>query len=181
MAIEPALQEFRHGEYVGAQVERHEHPAKNQQDEAREPLKMSNRQAGRSSRARQTDKVLRRDVRHEQGSTDEKPADVTASQKVVFGGSFSPRKIHPDAKHDGEVDPDDYEIQGGYVLVCNRDLRCKQHPSLPGIRRHAPVGIYCSVDLAFARALSALALVCWSAFSKVEPCRPWPEFCVRSL
>src|SRR5580704_7006215 len=118
---------------------------------------MSDRQAGRSSGARQTDKVLRGDVRNEQGSTDEEPADVTASQKVVFGGSFPPCKIHSDAKHNGEVDPDNHEIQRGYALVCNRDFRCKQHPFLLGTRRQVPVGTYRSVDLAIARTLCALA------------------------
>src|SRR5882672_1847729 len=96
-------------------------------------------------------------VRNKQGGADEKPTDVAASQKVVFGGSFSSRKIHPDAKHDREVDPDDHEIQGGYALMGNRNLRCKQHPFLPGIPPALPVEICCLVNLAFARARCAPA------------------------
>jgi hypothetical protein len=42
LAVEAAFQKFRHGEDIAAQVERHEHPAQDQKDEARQPLKMSN-------------------------------------------------------------------------------------------------------------------------------------------
>src|SRR5271157_31603 len=74
-------------------------------------------------------------VRYKQRRADEEPSNVPASQKVIFGGSFSPRKVHPDAKHNREVDPDDHEIQGGHTLMCDRDFRCKQHPFLLSIRR----------------------------------------------
>src|SRR5580704_2932206 len=79
--------------------------------------------------------MLGRNIRNEQRRANKKPANVPACEEVVLGGSLSPRKIHADAKHDREVDPDDHEIQRGYTLMSNRDLRCKQHPFLLGIRR----------------------------------------------
>src|SRR6266446_4639200 len=46
LSIEAPLQKFGHGENIAAQVEGHENPAKNQQDQARQPLKMAHGQSG---------------------------------------------------------------------------------------------------------------------------------------
>src|SRR5277367_879792 len=66
VAIEAALQKFRHGEYVRTQVKRHEHPSENQQYQAGKPLKMPYREPRGSAGSGQSNKVLGRNVRNEQ-------------------------------------------------------------------------------------------------------------------
>ena len=43
LAVEAALEKFRHGEHIAAQIERHKHPAEDQQNEACQPFKMADR------------------------------------------------------------------------------------------------------------------------------------------
>src|SRR5229473_1887805 len=142
LPIETAFQEFRHGEDIATQVERHEHPAKDQQDEARQPLKMADRQSRRGASARQSDKVLRGNIRYEQGGANEKPSNIAAGQEVVFRAAFLQRKIHADPENDREIYPDDHEIDGCERSVSYRDRRCKQHPCLLGAAVIEPAPAY---------------------------------------
>ena len=90
-------------------------------------------QPRRCARAGEADEMLGGNIGNEQRRADGEPADVAAGEKIVFGSAFLLREIQTDAKHNGEVNPDNEEIYGGEVPVRNRDLRCEQHPCLLGI------------------------------------------------
>src|ERR1700756_2660091 len=88
------------------------------------------------------------DIGNEQGCADEKPSDIAARKKVIFGSTFLPREVHADAKNDGEIDPDDDEVYRCQVAVRDRDLRRKQHlcllsaslPAVPQLPLHPEAG-----------------------------------------
>src|SRR6267143_3314433 len=111
------------------------HPAQDQQVEAGQPFKMTDRQARRGARAGEADEVLRGNIRYEQGCADEKPSDIAAGEEIVFGRAFLPGKIHADPEDDGEIDPNDDEINGCERSVGYGDRRCEKHPGLLGVRR----------------------------------------------
>ena len=46
MPVEAPLEELRHGEDIGSQVERDENPAENEQDETGQPFKVPHGQPG---------------------------------------------------------------------------------------------------------------------------------------
>ena len=98
LPAEAALEELRHREHVGAQIKRDEHPSENQQDQAGQPLEVSDRQSGARARAGQADEVLGRNVRHEQRRADRKPSHVAAGEEVVGGSALFAREIQADAK-----------------------------------------------------------------------------------
>src|SRR6267378_4863018 len=79
--------------------------------------------------------MLRGDIRYEQGCADEKPSDIAAGEEIVFGRAFLPGKIHADPEDDGEIDPNDDEINGCERSVGYGDRRCEKHPGLLGVRR----------------------------------------------
>src|SRR6202011_5751781 len=107
---EAPLQKFGHSENVAAQVEGHKNPAENQQDQAGQPFEMAYCQTGRCASARQTDKVFGGDIGYEQRRADEEPTNVAAGKEIIFGSALLAREVHADAKHDGEIDPDDDEV-----------------------------------------------------------------------
>src|SRR5258708_22682 len=89
------------------------------------------------------------DIGNEQRCADEKPSDIAASKKVIFGSAFLPSEVHADAKYDGEIDPDDDEVYRCQVAVRDRDLRRKQHlcllgnaslPAVPQLHMHPEAG-----------------------------------------
>src|SRR5262245_50081665 len=88
-------------------------------------------------------------VRDKQRGTDEKPTDIAARQKIIFGCSLFPRKIEPDAEHDDEVNGDDGDINGSQRSVCRgcctgrsslTHESCEEHSCLPlfQMKRKAP-------------------------------------------
>ncbi len=67
--------------------------------------------------------MLGGNIGYEQRRADEKPSNVAASEKVILGGAFFAGEVHADAKHDGEIDPDDDQVYCGQVAMGDRDLR----------------------------------------------------------
>ena len=114
-AVEAPLQELRHREHVRAQVERHEYPAEDQQDQAREPLEVADRQARGRARAGEPDECSVEMFRRT-ASADREPADVAAGEEVVDGAAALAREVHADAEDDQEVDRDDADIEAGKGL-----------------------------------------------------------------
>src|SRR5713226_1602918 len=104
---------------------------------------MADSQARRSARAGKSDEVLRGNIRNEQGSAYKKPSNIAAREKIVFRSSFLHRKVHADSEDNGEIDPDDHEIDGCERSVGNRDRRCEQHPCLLGAEVVEPDPAYC--------------------------------------
>ena len=64
LPVEPALQKFRHGEHIRTQIKGYEHPSQDQEHDAGQPFKMTDRESGRGARAGQANEVLRRDIRY---------------------------------------------------------------------------------------------------------------------
>ena len=133
-AIETALQKFRHGEDVGAEIKRHKHPAEKQQHQAGQPLKMSRRQARRRSGARQPDKMLRGNIGDKQRGANGEPADVAPSEKILFGIAALFCEIKSDAENDQEINGNDCDIYWRQNPVRDRHRRCEQHPFLLSIQ-----------------------------------------------
>ena len=78
IAVEAALQKFRHGENVGAQIEGHEHPAEDEENHAGEPFEVSDRQSRGRSRTGKPDEMLGGNIGHEQRCANCKPANIAA-------------------------------------------------------------------------------------------------------
>src|SRR5271169_3425567 len=93
---------------------------------------MTDGQTGRSARAGEADKMLRGNIRYEQGCADEKPSNIAAGKKIVFRGAFLQGKVQADPKHNREIDSDNDEIEGCEGSVGDFDRRCEQHPGLLG-------------------------------------------------
>src|SRR5437762_1848481 len=87
LAVETTLEELRHGKDVATKVKRNKHPAQDQQNEASQPLKMSDRETGGCAGSGQADKVLGGNIGNEQGCADEEPSYVAAKD--------APMKNHP--------------------------------------------------------------------------------------
>ncbi len=106
-----ALEELGHGEDAAREVERHEDPAQQEQDERGEDLELADRDAARGAGAGQPHQVLGADVGGEERGADHEPADVAAGQEVVGRGLLSrllpPRGPGRDAEDDEEVEADD--------------------------------------------------------------------------
>src|SRR5690348_6191237 len=92
---------------------------------------MANSQTGRSARSGQADKVLRRNIRDEQGCAYEKPTHIAACQEIVLGSSFFPGKVHADSEYQREIESDDDDIWCRQGPVSYLDRRCVEHPCLP--------------------------------------------------
>ena len=114
---EAALQKFRHGEHVGAQVKRDKDPAQNQQDQAGQPFKRAHRQARTGAGAGQPDEVLSGDIRNKQRRPDGKPAHVAAGQEVVGRGAFLAGKVEADGKDNHKVNSDNCDVYTGQCFV----------------------------------------------------------------
>src|SRR2546430_4154054 len=142
LPVEAAFQELGHGKYVAAQVEGNEHPAENQQDQARQPFEVADRQSGRGSGAGRSYEGFRGEIRDEQRAANEEPSNVAACQEVILGTAIIPSKVHANAKDDGKVDTDNHEIDGCERSMGYRDRRCKQHPCLLGAAAAKPAPAY---------------------------------------
>src|SRR6266852_6275665 len=119
---------------------------------------MADSQARRSARAGKSDEVLRGNIRNEQGSAYKKPSNIAAREKIVFRSSFLHRKVHADSEDNGEIDPDDHEIDGCERSVGNRDRRCEQHPCLLGAEVVEPdPGVLPQANFSLFRELAVLA------------------------
>src|SRR4029077_12781732 len=99
---ESALQELRHREHVAAQVERYEHPAENQQNQASQPFKVSNGEARRSARAGKSNEMFGRDIRYEQRRADKEPAYIAAGEEIVGGGALLAGEVQANAENNQE-------------------------------------------------------------------------------
>jgi hypothetical protein len=121
-AVEAPLQELGHREHVRAQVERHEDPAEDQQDQTRQPFEVTDREARSRPRAREADEMLGGNIRDEQRGADGEPADVASREEVVDRAAALAREIHADAEDDDEVDRDDADVEPGEAL--GRDHGC---------------------------------------------------------
>ena len=112
-AVVAALEKLGHREDAAPQVERHEHPAE-EQDDPGVQLVVPQHHAGAGPRAGEADDVLGADVRGEQRRPDREPAHVPAREEVVGGGLLAsagdPRR---DAEQGREVRPDDDPVQSG--------------------------------------------------------------------
>ena len=82
-AGEPALEELGRREYSGAQVERHQHPAEHQQAPGVQLIVGQRDPAGRAC-SRESDEVLRPDVRSEDGGADHEPSEAATRKEVVL-------------------------------------------------------------------------------------------------
>ena len=80
--IESALQKFRHGEHHRAHVERHEDPGQHQQAPGVQFV-VSHGDAAGGAGAGESDDVLRTDVRGEDRSADDPPAQIASGQEVI--------------------------------------------------------------------------------------------------
>ncbi len=106
-----ALEEFRRREYVGAQVERREHPAE-YQDQVGVQLPVREGHAGIRAGAGEADEMLGADVRGEDRRADQEPAGVAARQEVVGGVLFlEQRAPHADRGVGDEVQGDDGPVE----------------------------------------------------------------------
>ena len=103
----------------------------------------------RKRRCRKADKMFRRDVRDKQRGADEEPADVAAGQKIVFGGSFFPRRNTSRCRTRWRSRlPMITRSKVATLWWATADFRCKQHPFLLGIRQAVPVWIIAPLNLA---------------------------------
>src|SRR5258708_29182388 len=99
------------------------------------------RRGGRPE-SRQSDEMLRRNVGDEKRRADGEPADIAASEEVIFGSPFLSRKIETDPEYDGEVDSDDDQVDCFERPVGNRNRRCEEHPGLLGAAAVEPAPAY---------------------------------------
>src|SRR3984957_14507537 len=116
-AAEAPLQELRHGEYVGAEIERNEDPSQDQEDQTGQPFEGSDGQAGTRAGAGQSDEMFGRNVGNKERSPDGEPAHIATGQKVLRRGTFFSRKVIADTKNDGEVNRDDGYVYSGQSLM----------------------------------------------------------------
>ncbi len=87
--------------------------------------------------------MLGGNIRYEQRSADEEPSNIAAGEKIVLGGSFLHGKVHADPEDDGEINPDDHEINCCERSMGYRDRRCEQHPCLLGAAAVEPASAHC--------------------------------------
>ena len=130
MAVEAPLEELRHREHVGTQIERDKNPAEDQQNQARQPFKGADGKTGGCAGTRETDEVLGRDVGNEKRRADGEPADIAARQEVVLRGALLAGEVEADPKHEREVDANDDEVDGGERSVGHGHSRSEEHQCL---------------------------------------------------
>src|SRR5437868_9199281 len=123
LRVVSALEEFRHRVHGAAQVERHEQPAEQEQDEARQPLEVAHRQTARRAGARKTDQMLATNVRSEQACAYREPTHISARQKEVgadvllaLGGPPGDRRQYEEVGGDDD-DVDETEVAHGVRSV----------------------------------------------------------------
>jgi hypothetical protein len=81
--IVPPLEEIGHRVNAAAQIERHEQPAEQKQDEAGEPLEMSYRESARCAGTGESDEMLAADVGSKKAGTYSKPAYISAREEII--------------------------------------------------------------------------------------------------
>ncbi len=107
-----ALEEFGHRENAGADIERHEKPAQQQQNESGQDFELGDGDPGCCAGARQADQMLRTDIGRKQRGADDKPADIAPGKEEILGVIVP----LPQAGPDGDAENDD-EIQGQHGPV----------------------------------------------------------------
>ncbi len=124
---EPALQELRHRVDLRPHVEGHEDPPEHEQAPGVEFV-MRHRHAARRARAGQADQVLGADVRGEDRSADDQPAQVAPGQEVVVGRVLhAPHHPGDEREQQAEVGEDDQPVECGHRRFPT-DLRCALSP-----------------------------------------------------
>src|SRR5260370_20285731 len=87
--------------------------------------------------------MLRGDIRYEQGCADEKPSNIAAGEEVFFRTALLQGEIQADAEDDGEIHPNDYDVECCEGSVSHFDRSYEQHQCLLGAAAVEPAPAYC--------------------------------------
>src|SRR5437773_10396674 len=95
---EATLQELRHGENVGAQIETNENPTQSQKNQASQPFEMADRQSRSRPRPCQSNEMFSRNIGDKQRRPNRKPSHAAAGQEVIGRSALFAREIEADGK-----------------------------------------------------------------------------------
>ena len=115
-----ALEELRHGEDHRAHVKRHKDPRQNQKAPGVQFVVGHGHAAGGTG-TREADDVFRSDIRSENGSADDPPAEIAASEEIVSSRILCLANDPPgDTQQDAEVKSDHQPVESGEVRPTDR-------------------------------------------------------------
>jgi hypothetical protein len=123
-------------EILVSQIEWHEKPAQEQQDQGSQHLELGHGDATGGAGTGEPNQVLGTNVGREERSSDEEPARVSARQEIVCRRALvcSLPKRHPDgeAEYEHEVEDDDRPVQAHQQVHCRGSLRKNGPPRRVG-------------------------------------------------
>jgi hypothetical protein len=108
--VEASLQELRHREHAGLQVEREEEDQEHDQDKGRHPLVVVDGDARVERGGRQSHEGAGRHVGREQRESNEPPRERTARKEVVVGGLGPLREVEAESHNEHDVQEDHHEV-----------------------------------------------------------------------
>ena len=114
--VEPPLEELRHREHAGLQVERQEEDQEHDEDQRGHPFVVVDGDSRTEGGGRQPDEGAGRDVRREQGKTDEPPGERATGKEVVVGGLRPPGEVEPESD-------DEHDVEQHHQQIGSRELK----------------------------------------------------------